>query len=199
MVSICMLQLPVAASNVRRNHSLWHRWSSGRIRPCHGRDPGSIPGRCSDPITEPSVPTTEPSVHFCPSVSSFSFCFWQRICPRPGFKSLDADSLQCDIFSGYAGRLCFLIWLGLSALNHYPRHRDCQWTTWMSNNLKLTWNQWLRFKSEAMHNDHGTCPGCSWDAQRLVWRSSLATLAAAERRRCSGRPTVRSTISKSDG
>ena len=24
------------------------RWSSGRIRPCHGRDPGSIPGRCSD-------------------------------------------------------------------------------------------------------------------------------------------------------
>ena len=25
---------------------LWHRWSSGRILPCHGRDPGSIPGRC---------------------------------------------------------------------------------------------------------------------------------------------------------
>ena len=24
-----------------------HRWSSGRILPCHGRDPGSIPGRCS--------------------------------------------------------------------------------------------------------------------------------------------------------
>ena len=23
------------------------RWSSGRIRPCHGRDPGSIPGRRS--------------------------------------------------------------------------------------------------------------------------------------------------------
>jgi hypothetical protein len=23
-----------------------HRWSSGRILPCHGRDPGSIPGRC---------------------------------------------------------------------------------------------------------------------------------------------------------
>ena len=34
-------------SKVRRIHSLWHRWSSGRIRPCHGRDPGSIPGRCS--------------------------------------------------------------------------------------------------------------------------------------------------------
>ncbi len=28
-------------------HSLvLHRWSSGRILPCHGRDPGSIPGRC---------------------------------------------------------------------------------------------------------------------------------------------------------
>ena len=24
------------------------RWSSGRIRPCHGRDPGSIPGRRTD-------------------------------------------------------------------------------------------------------------------------------------------------------
>ena len=24
-----------------------HRWSSGRILPCHGRDPGSIPGRCT--------------------------------------------------------------------------------------------------------------------------------------------------------
>ena len=23
-----------------------HRWSSGRIVPCHGTDPGSIPGRC---------------------------------------------------------------------------------------------------------------------------------------------------------
>ena len=26
--------------------ALQQRWSSGRIRPCHGRDPGSIPGRC---------------------------------------------------------------------------------------------------------------------------------------------------------
>jgi hypothetical protein len=25
----------------------WHRWSSGRIVPCHGTDPGSIPGRCT--------------------------------------------------------------------------------------------------------------------------------------------------------
>ena len=24
-----------------------HRWYSGSIRPCHGRDPGSIPGRCT--------------------------------------------------------------------------------------------------------------------------------------------------------
>ncbi|OAE31947.1 hypothetical protein AXG93_4907s1010 [Marchantia polymorpha subsp. ruderalis] len=24
-----------------------HRWSRGRIVPCHGTDPGSIPGRCS--------------------------------------------------------------------------------------------------------------------------------------------------------
>ena len=36
------------ASNMRRICSLKHRWSSGRIRPCHGRDPGSIPGRCSN-------------------------------------------------------------------------------------------------------------------------------------------------------
>ena len=28
-----------------RASSLLRRWSSGRIRPCHGRDPGSIPGR----------------------------------------------------------------------------------------------------------------------------------------------------------
>ena len=35
------------ASNMTRICSLEHRWSSGRIRPCHGRDPGSIPGRCS--------------------------------------------------------------------------------------------------------------------------------------------------------
>ena len=28
-------------------HSNPHCWSSGRILPCHGRDPGSIPGRCN--------------------------------------------------------------------------------------------------------------------------------------------------------
>ena len=27
------------------------RWSSGRILPCHGRDPGSIPGRRTDPFS----------------------------------------------------------------------------------------------------------------------------------------------------
>ena len=43
------------ASNIRRTHSLWHRWSSGRIRPCHGRDPGSIPGRCSLSTNETSI------------------------------------------------------------------------------------------------------------------------------------------------
>jgi hypothetical protein len=30
-------------------NSTAHRWSSGRILPCHGRDPGSIPGRCIRP------------------------------------------------------------------------------------------------------------------------------------------------------
>ena len=28
------------------HYCITHRWSSGRILPCHGRDPGSIPGRC---------------------------------------------------------------------------------------------------------------------------------------------------------
>ena len=28
--------------------ALLRRWSSGRILPCHGRDPGSIPGRRTD-------------------------------------------------------------------------------------------------------------------------------------------------------
>ena len=29
------------------NKSQKHQWSSGRIVPCHGTDPGSIPGWCT--------------------------------------------------------------------------------------------------------------------------------------------------------
>ena len=32
---------------IKKHYSFSHRWSSGRILPCHGRDPGSIPGRCT--------------------------------------------------------------------------------------------------------------------------------------------------------
>ena len=35
------------AHRTERASQLPHRWSSGRILPCHGRDPGSIPGRCT--------------------------------------------------------------------------------------------------------------------------------------------------------
>ena len=28
-------------------HNIKHQWSSGRIVPCHGTDPGSIPGWCN--------------------------------------------------------------------------------------------------------------------------------------------------------
>ena len=57
------------ASNMTRICSLEHRWSSGRIRPCHGRDPGSIPGRCSMKL-QSNVPT------FCQlSVADFACDF----------------------------------------------------------------------------------------------------------------------------
>ena len=49
--SRCLTQVYMAAgtSAVHRTErglaASTRRWSSGRIRPCHGRDPGSIPGR----------------------------------------------------------------------------------------------------------------------------------------------------------
>jgi len=38
---------PARSHRTERASQLPHRWSSGRILPCHGRDPGSIPGRCT--------------------------------------------------------------------------------------------------------------------------------------------------------
>ena len=57
-------QIVTAASNVRRIHSLLHRWSSGRIRPCHGRDPGSIPGRCRKSTIKTSTCFVFGAIHF---------------------------------------------------------------------------------------------------------------------------------------
>ncbi|KAK9993785.1 hypothetical protein SO802_023488 [Lithocarpus litseifolius] len=36
-----------AGKKNHRNQSVKHQWSSGRIVPCHGTDPGSIPGWCN--------------------------------------------------------------------------------------------------------------------------------------------------------
>ena len=59
------LQFSLAASNVMGIYSLKHSWSSGRIRPCYGRDPGSIPGRCSMSTNKPSFLTS--AKRLCPS------------------------------------------------------------------------------------------------------------------------------------
>ena len=42
-----MINSGASSTSRSRSTSTWHRWSSGRIVPCHGTDPGSIPGRCT--------------------------------------------------------------------------------------------------------------------------------------------------------
>ena len=70
-----------------------------------------------------------------------TFFFWQKNWPRPGFESFDADRLQCDFFSGYAGSYAsWYDWL--------PRAgRAASVQSWSEALYhlysNLTWNQWL--------------------------------------------------------
>ena len=120
--SIWILQLADAASNLRRNHSLWHRWSSGRIRPCHGRDPGSIPGRCSDP-------TTEPSIIFDLSLVN-SHCYSWRLSFFFLAERLTFTACSVIFFWWLCRQLsCLLIWLVAACQPEQGRVSPAQWGT----------------------------------------------------------------------
>ena len=137
--SIWILQLAVAASNLRRNHSLWHRWSSGRIRPCHGRDPGSIPGRCSDP-------TTEPSIIFDLSLVN-SHCYSWRLSFFFLAERLTFTACSVIFFGGYAGsyHASWYDWLQRASLSRAASVQLSEALHYQYLNVKQleAWNQWL--------------------------------------------------------
>ena len=85
-----------------------HLWSSGTTYPCHGWDPGSIPGKCTFWLHVPQIPSSY-ILYFDIDHSDFSsvqdplsFLFWLRTIirlPIPDFFFLSPDASDPKITS----------------------------------------------------------------------------------------------------
>jgi hypothetical protein len=59
-------------------HNKKHQWSSGRIVPCHGTDPGSIPGWCKIKFLRINFMVNLKSGIII-WTKSYKFCPWPRV------------------------------------------------------------------------------------------------------------------------